>query len=480
MSDSKKELAVALRRLDTMKRKKCFDPYNLESRSTAIQESVFADIEKTSCRFVVAGNQSGKSSIGAREISWLFENEHPYLDVKKRFGNTPLLIIMMGRVGEQVETELWARKIKPFLDPSTYKEVKTGSVIQRIEHKTNGNKIILMSHHNINEAREKAQTYTANYVWLDEMPGSVQGISLISELQLRVQANNGFFLSTFTPLVRNEAIKSMVENADPKIATVYRFGMLDNPIYKGREEEILARFKHLPDSERNARLLGEWYVGDSSVYTFRSEIHCENPEGYDPDVWRHIESVDPAASGKAGYILMAERPLTDNWYVIKADYVKGDTAKNLLKIFNKLTGNVNLIRRVCDPHETWFIKHAQEEGHPYVTVYKKQSRKNELIKQLQNKLNDNLLKISPKLTRLVSEFTSCQYSETNPDKIVNARSYHMLDALQYGVDNIPRPLVEIPPTSWMQKLRKDHKIVQEIKARPKRFKPRGNRWKRFG
>jgi phage terminase large subunit-like protein len=408
---------------------------------------------------VVAANQTGKSASGAREIAWLFENKHPYWDTEEHFPNTSLLMLVIGRVGPMVEEELWNRKIRPLLTPDCYKKHTAGGVLQKVVHKENGNTIIFMSHHNINEAREKAQGYVAHYVWLDEMPSSV---SFLAELETRLIANRGRLLATFTPLLRNREIKEKIEALAAPIGKRYKWAMLDNPIYKGREAELLQQYAGLPEDERNARLFGEWFRGGRGVYNFDPEKQCEDPAGYHPS-WPHLLVVDPAGSGKAGVALIAHKPGTESWYVVRTLYLKGAAASDLLDELDKLTEGYNIMRRISDPHETWFIKEALKRKQYYLGVEKKRDRKVELIKNLQEALNTGKLKITTWVPEALAEIESCMWDENKDDKIIGASRFHVLDCLQYGVDRIPT-IKEIPQAkTWEQRMRESHK--KEIATR---------------
>ena len=409
---------------------------------------MFRDITSIMCRYVVAGNQSGKSQMGAREVSWVFNHQHPYWDTKAQFGDTPILILVIGRVGEQVETELWGRKIKPFLTPGTYKEVRTGNSLQRVVHKESNNTIVFLSHHNVNEAREKAQAFTAAYVWLDEMPRS---LSLLIELELRTLANNGRMLTTFTPLIREPRIRDKIESAETPIGKKYQFAMLDNPIYVGRETEIAQRFAKVPEDERNARLYGTWFRGGMQVYNFNAVTDIRNPDGYHPN-WVHVEVIDPAASGKAGILLIANKPDTNEWYVVKGDYIQGTAPTDLLAEVERYTKGYNIIRKVCDPHETWFIKEAAKQKRYYTGVYKKNERKQELIKNLVEAINHKMY-ITDWVPKLIDELDSCMWSEDREDKIIGSSRFHLLDCAQYGLDNLPKMSETPKPKTWEGELR---------------------------
>jgi len=408
----------------------------------------------------------------------VFENTHPYWKPMSRTRK----ILVIGRVGEQVETELWRSKIKPFITPGTYKEVRTGNVLQRVESLVDDAVIIFMSHHNVNEAREKVQSFVLDYVWMDELADS---ISLIMELALRVQSNRGRFLLTFTPLLRSPAVKRWIEGLTDPVGRVYRLNMLDNPIYAGREHEILLRYATLPESERRARLYGEWFTGDLAVFSFKEERNVEDPEGYHPS-WRHVEIVDPAASGDTGFMLLAQKPSTGRWYVVRADYIKGSAATDLLNVIERKTAGLNIVKRVYDPAATWFAKEALHRKRLYIGVNDKSRRKTELIKQVEEALIQQTISIASWCTDLKEELSTAQWEDTGREKIANSTKYHLLDCLQYGLDNLPKDeLISKPVTydQWLKQANQERKRKEAQRLKFGKFTPkariaafRGRRW----
>ncbi len=466
-------IAKAVKQLKIRQLALAFDPTVLDSRPTPMQQQVLDDIVNYPHRYLIGGNQSGKSMTGGREAAWILSGTHPTYKVPERRQGHPLTMIIVGRTLQQVSDELWAKKIRPFLDPGSYKEHKiAGGVVTAVDFKANKNRLLLFSHHSPREAREKLQSFTCDWLWLDEMPDSMQ---LIEELHRRCQANQGRFLATFTPKLRNNEIRKMVDNITPYQKT-YRIGMLDNPSYRGREAEVLAPITHLPEALRDTVLNGAWYTGELAVYNFNVDVNCKQPVDYSFS-WRHIEAIDPASSGKAGYVILAEHPVTGVWHTIVASYINGASAKNLLIEMAKLRGNVNLVRRISDPHESWFIKHAADDGLTYEGVYKKNERKKELIKNLQVILDEGRLVVEPYLEDLIGEFTTCQWSETVDDKITGSRRFHLLDALQYAVDNLPvftavAPIV--PRNQWLRQANQQRKAAtKERAAAPNGKLPRG-------
>lgn len=478
MSDGRVEkqvIAAAIRRRDMLARRHAYDAYKPESRPTETQQQILSDIHNVLCRYVVAGNQSGKTQLGARECAWIFDDNHPTFNSKEAWGDRPLTMIVLGRTTKQMQEELWERKIKPHLDPQNYHEAKSAGVLQSVKHKVNGNTIIFISHNNVNEARQNAQAFVAHWVWLDEMPNSV---SLFAELEMRTVANRGRFLATFTPLIKNLEIKNKIETSSLPTGKKYQFGMLDNPIYAGREEDIIAQFSSLPEGERNARLHGEWFFGERTVYNFEPEAHIADPVNYSPS-WRHMEVVDPAASSDSGYTLWAECPNTKVWFLIKAKYIAGMAATDLIRSFQQESHGVNIIKRRSDPHEVFFIKEANKQRIYYEGVYAKTAgMKMDLIKNVQEMLNMGRIKISNWAGEdIIEEFVSCQWSDNKVDTIQFKSRFHILDAVQYFCYDIPTPIDIQEPLSWEAQLRISHKLRREKANKPVENALRYGKWK---
>lgn len=429
-----KLLLAAMEKLEKLRRQECFDPANPDSKPTAAQQQVIDDFGHTKIQIIRSGTQAGKSQTCSRLITWVLSETHPRWRRPPEWGSEPLLAIVAGRTGKQIEESLLP-KIRSYLEPGTYKEIRIGNIIQRLEL-DNGNRIVFQSLENPSMARERIQSYVAHVAWIDELPPTVE---VMDELLRRIQARNGYFLASFTPLVRNVQVQRFVDNMVEPIAKTYRFRMLDNPLYADpqRQAEILSSLAHLPEHVRNSRLFGEWMSDDNAVFHFDYSRMVELPSGYSP-LWRHVESVDPAIKSALGYTLWAENPETGIWYCIKADYIKGVyVPTELVQTVAKLSSGVNIVRRISDPHESWYIHTASSMGIIYTGVYKKNDRKAELIKNFQEALGSQL-RISPTAELLIEEITSARWSDTRDGKIASGSDYHLLDSAQYFQDVKPK------------------------------------------
>jgi hypothetical protein len=430
-----KILAAALSRLEVIRRQEAFDPTRLESRPTTKQMEVITDFGHVPQQWIRAGNQTGKSQTCSRLVTWVLTDTHPYWKKPEEWNEEPLLIIVAGRTGKQIEESLLP-KIKSYLEPGSYREVRTNNSIQKLEL-TNGNRIVFQSLENPNLARERLMSYVAHMVWIDELPPT---LDLVRELLVRVQARNGYFLASFTPTVVNVDIQKYVDNIKMPEAKVYRFHMLDNPLYQDEEkrEQLIRQYAYFPEDRRRAIFEGEWLSADDQVYFFDYTSMVDMPEGYSP-LWRHVEAVDPAISSATGVTLWAENPATGVWYCILDQYIKNILVPTeIVQAVQNLTRNVNTVRRISD-YAPWYVNTASAMGISYLTVDSKNAnRKPELIKGLQQALGTRV-KLSPHCTQLMDEINNCRWSSRGEGKIVNSSTYHLIDSAQYFCDVIPPP-----------------------------------------
>lgn len=430
-----KLLAAALRRREILALQECFDPVDSESRPTEEQQRVIDDFGVVKTQWIVAANQSGKSQTCSRILSWFITGTHPKWTRPLEWGDEPLLALVACRTGKQIEDSIWP-KIKSYLEPGSYKEVRIGNSLQRVEF-LDGSRIIFQSLENPNQAAERIQSYVAHFVWIDEMPPTMK---VLAEAMVRRNTRDGYFLASFTPLVVNREIQKMVDNAIEPGAKKYRFRMFDNPAYASakRQQEILDSMASLPDHIRNTRLYGEWTQSDDQVYYFDYDTMVEMPEGYSP-MWRHVEVVDPATSSALGLTLWAESPMNGIWYCVLANYVKGIHVPTLIvQEVMRLVNGRNIMKRTSDPEATWYINQAAAMGVRYGIVYKANGRKIDLIKGLQEKLGVKL-RIAPHCVDLINELQEARWSDQVEGKIVNASRFHLSDTAQYFADEIPKP-----------------------------------------
>ena len=111
------------------------------------------------------------------------------------------------------------------------------------------------------------------------------------------------------------------------------------------------------------------------------------------------------------------------------------------------------------------IKEAAKRKRYYSGVYKKNERKYELIKNLVTAIKEYSIIITDWVPDVEEELNTCMWAEESENKIVGASRFHLLDCLQYGVDNLPK-VKEIPQANtWEHELKQANRKRLEKKAK---------------
>lgn len=435
---SQKEIEQALAVLERKKRQESFDPRLIGSKPTSAQESFIRAIGEREARYRIirAGNRAGKTATCAWELARVITETHPWWTRPEKWGTGPLTAIVAGQDRKMMELEIWQNKLLPHMTESEWKVSRVSGLINYVTHIPTGNRIVFLPHSDSSDkARRHMQGYTGQYLWIDEMPINSK---IWEELEKRIMTDDGMLVASFTSKARSPVARRIVDNhCEQSYCTLYRFAMLDNPALADRADEILAQLSAYPKSYRNAVLYGDWYEGDSGVYSWNEDMLINLPEHYSP-AWRHVEAVDPAISSKMGYVLAAEDPGTGKWYIIKAKYFENlTTSRTWVEAAAKESHGYHVVARVSDV-APWYTQEAASMGIHYTNPWKKTERKDSLIQGLQTALSGGRLLVSTSCTDFVEEVVGCQWSETAPGRIVNSQSYHLLDAAMYAVDSLPK------------------------------------------
>ena len=466
-------IAAVAARLERQRLAECYDSRDLESRPSAKQLELLKDIGKILLRYLIASNQSGKTSAGVREMAWILNDNHPWWTRPEKWGVGPLFMIIAGQNRTNIEEEIWKRKLKPLLiDKEDWKERKSGGIVVSVCNERNGNTILFLVHgQGTEETRAALQGYRAHYILFDEMP---KEFSTFTEIQMRADAYDGYILVAFTPLLKNLAMKNAVENAQAPYSKKYVWTVWDNPMNCTPEKklQIEQRAASWSESERRTRLYGEWSSDDLSVFHFNLEqMTCPLPQNYST-CWRHVESVDPATTGTTGLTIWAEEPSTGIWYCVVSDYIKGDAARAPSRTVQEVYGKTlkyNIVRRISDTMP-WYVAAAREFNLTYLQPWNKVQRKDELIKNLQEGLSSGMIKVCSHCTILIEEFMTMRWSETAENKIVGHQRFHTVDSAQYFYDLIPKKeTVKLPTTrdQWISQEweKTKQKRAQKIQSR---------------
>jgi Terminase large subunit, T4likevirus-type, N-terminal len=424
----------------------CFVGEDLTSRPTGVADQILKDTKHRGF-WCIGPNRSGKTSVVAREIAWWFLDAHPYKPRPKEWGSKPITIIIAGRSNSILEAELWEKKLKPLLPDGTYGRPKRkGGVLNMIVNPENGNRMIFCSHNDSATARKRVEGYSAEIVWLDEMP---EDMSFITELIFRVISSGqvslenkvyGYFYASFTPLVVSEDIRVMVDSAKFPFK---KFMLLleDNPTFKGWTSEALddlIRPLCASEVEFETRRRGKWfYKSDRVFYGYHPDLNrTELSFEYLPNL-HHVVSVDPAASGKVGITVWVKDPsplFKKRWWCVSSHIIQGEAASKLVrKIEDEIIMGKNILAggRICDCSPSGFYKEAEVQNIEYSPIFNKAGNKDNSIEEFNNALLAGHIMIADTAETEDLHRELLKAKRTEEGNIVKATKLHLTDSGRY-------------------------------------------------
>jgi hypothetical protein len=473
---------------------KCLAADNLQSRPTEGQDKIFRALtNKAKYIMTLGGNQSGKTTALIRQLVWVIEETHPYWERpntercnNKLCANTDLEvlgdsttpiyrcracgniwkawtkeeslnIILCGENRLNIMQNLWEPRIKPLLTESEkWKPVKIGPFVGWIEHIENGNKVFFFPHgQGVEQARKTVQGFTIHSVFMDELAG----LKVIEELQRRVDARMGYFMAAFTMKTLDaEVARYMRKSEEAGAVQIFKISKLDNPVYAGIKDLVLAQLEGYSEADKNKILYGELGDGDDKVFSYsESDVVVDGLPADYTNAWRHAEIIDPAIQSKAGYMLLGEDPSTKLWYTVKAEYITGmQDPIDLLKEIQDRRGGYNIVKTVSD-NQAWFTGTAKKlAGIKCYTPPNKQRKdtgKLFIIKRAQIFLSESRIRIQKKHEDFLDELDNYRWKEGSKDTIINSNKYHIIDCFMYFVDTLPKDVFESPGLlTWQQEI----------------------------
>jgi len=424
----------------------------------------------------LSGN-SGKTMLLRRIAAWfLSEPDAPGCLWKRRpEWKGPLTGMLVSKSHKQLLGSL-LEGIKPFFEGDRdFKIIRNANYIERLEHKKTGNVIYCFVHDNAAQCRERVQSFAAHIVLLDELPSGPSAFKLLEELSARVTDYKGVLGAFFTPKSVNPQIKNYIESLTPPAGKKFSLSFANNPGIDPEAKAIrLSEIRSMPLHMQATILEGSWLNAEQAVYTL-SDAAMEDPLGYNPYIWRHLVAVDPGLASAQGVVVLAEDPVTSKWYVIYAEKQTkiadaDDGVERVWQLIQKYRWNVCQV--TYDPAGIYWQRSAKKHDgmkrYKITAPWNKNSteRKDDMISNLQIALGTQLF-IPAFNEDLIDEFNTCEWSDTTEGKIKKGQKFHLLDALRYAVDTLPKFVPGAPAPKSMEearniKIRTDHeKYVQQ-------------------
>lgn len=259
-------------------------------------------------RLLIAGNQLGKSEVGAFETACHLTGRYPD-DWDGRVWDHPVRAWAAGESGlvvrdvqqkklcgpPGVSTEFGTGYIprEDFADkPSMARGVTDAyDTIQVWHHKKQGREwvkdgVSTLSFKSYEQGRTKFQGEPIDFVWPDEEPP----MDVYSEILTRTTATRGMVMMTFTPLKgRSDVVNRYLSESSPDrvsvTMTIYDAGHI-------RKEDIPGIIASYPAHEREARAMGVPILGSGRIFPYTDESITEDPLIYIPPHWTKLWGID--------------------------------------------------------------------------------------------------------------------------------------------------------------------------------------------
>jgi phage terminase large subunit-like protein len=421
---------------------------------TAEPSQIQVDLFSSEAKFKVAraGNRSGKTFSTMRDLAWKLMRNHPYRQ-KWRLSGTwdeaeytkqgPKIFWIAVPDYEFGHETCWLMYLQKFI-PRWFYTKDDGE--EMLTYNQNSH---LIGIHFRNGDRLQIKTYAQriegvmgrkiDHLVTDEMPPS---LLRLMEFMTRCADTAGEVVLGFTPLNPDEEIKNYID--DTQMAgglELYSWSMTQNPHYMKHPElmqDLLDKWKYLPEGQLRARLNGEWYYEAPDGTMFNGVVFPEVEDFDIPISWRRCRVTDPA-NRVTGHAEFAEDPMTGTWYCYKAYQIGWKAgsimdAKDILKEVNKNKPApwFKYYYSLYDNAELWFGAEACKEDHYSPTILKNVEQ---ATMDTRNVIKDGKLKFF----KQGAGFVVTQMRMIPNPKAGKARSgkFHASDCVMYFCRQVP-------------------------------------------
>jgi phage terminase large subunit-like protein len=263
-------------------------------------------------RLLIAGNQNGKTHIGAYEAACHLTGLYPKSWTGRRFekptrgwvaGETSLVVrdVQQKKLcGEPGVVDLFGTGLIPkdlFVDkPSLARGVTDAYDTIQVRHVSGG--VSVARFKSYEQGRTKFQGETLDWLWFDEEPPE----DIYSEGLTRTAATRGITWMTFTPLKGPTAIvaRFLDEPSEYRHVTTMKLADAEH-ISPDEKKRLMASW---PVHEREARANGVPILGSGRILLAPEESILEDPLEYIPTHWVKLWGIDFGIGHPFGAVLI--------------------------------------------------------------------------------------------------------------------------------------------------------------------------------
>lgn len=259
-------------------------------------------------RWVLGGNRTGKTEVGAAEAAWLARGNHPYKHIGRPVNG------WIVSLTSEVQRDVAQKKFLSYINPAWIRGVRmregrsddpAGGVIDYLLIESVHGGVSTIGFKSCEQKRERFQGTSQDFVWFDEEPP----YEVYQECLMRTLDCDGYIFGTMTPLMGLTWVYDVIflnRAQDPRIW--YETMTWDDNPYLPRDV-VRQMEASLTPEELEARRDGRFVALTGLVYKeFREEVHVIDPFEV-PREWQDRISIDPGL----------EAPLSAHWYAVDHD-----------------------------------------------------------------------------------------------------------------------------------------------------------------
>lgn len=330
-------------------------------------------------RCMFAGNQFGKTDIGAYEASYHLTGLYPDGWPGRKWDRPT----RGWAAGETTTVVRDAQQTKLFGPAGVDEEFGTGFIpkhciigkptlgrgsvsdsydMAKIRHFTNGveDGISILQFKSYEQGRKKFASSTIDWIWWDEEPDE----DIYTEGNARWTATNGMSFMTFTPLQgMSKVVKRFRRENDPLRGYVQMAVADAKHLTEAHVKAMLAKY---PKYQWRARIQGLPMLGAGQVFMADEEMLKFNYYTAEiPLHWRKLWGIDFGIGHPFAAVLCAWDPETDTFYVLKTYRVSGAIPITHVDAINRIGGGIP----VAWPHDG--AAREKGSGEQLAQVYRK-------------------------------------------------------------------------------------------------------------
>lgn len=280
-----------------------------------------AQFHATKARYamILGGNRSGKTEANCADLCMRLLDCHPHHDTRRenRYWFATLDWGYLGAV-------IWGEKLKRMLPERYIQDIawhNKAREIPEIIWMTNGKRLDLKSYE---AGKSKFQAASLDGIYLDEQIPH-QGEEIWRECRMRVIDRSGFIRWSFTPVIYQEWLKTLVDTPPREYFIAYA-NLNDNRKSRGGyidDYEIDLLIGEWPESVRVTRIEGRFAGFEGMVFKeWQPAVHVVNPRLIPRD-WTHGIAIDFGYNNPFCALLYAIDPDGRFWFL--AEHFKSHT-----------------------------------------------------------------------------------------------------------------------------------------------------------